>query len=149
MKAGEACNRSVVVVVEDESALAAAKLMREFHVGDLVIVRRTGSHRLPVGVVTDRDLVLEILAMEVAPDAVEVGDLVTAARLITVHESEEFDVAVQRMRDHGIRRLPVIDDAGSLVGIITADDVLEILAGELQDVVHLALTQSRRERRSR
>lgn len=149
MKVGEACNRSVVVVEEDESALAAAKLMREYHVGDLVIVRSTGSPRVPVGIVTDRDLVLEVLALEVDPDSVEVKDLVTSERLVTASEDEEFDSAVQMMRDYGVRRLPVVNDDGSLVGILTADDSLEIVCDELQGIVHLELTQSRREQRAR
>lgn len=149
MKVGEACNRSVVVVEEDESALAAAKLMREYHVGDLVIVRSTGSPRVPVGIVTDRDLVLEVLALEVDPDSVEVKDLVTSERLVTASEDDEFDSAVQMMRDYGVRRLPVVNDDGSLVGILTADDSLEIVCDELQGIVHLELTQSRREQRAR
>lgn len=145
MNAGEACTRSVVYIGQKESALEAARLMRRFHVGDVVIVRENGERRVPVGIVTDRDLTLEVLALEIDPDSVEVGDLVTGGQLITARADEPVDAALGRMRDHGVRRLPVVDAQGGLVGILSTDDALELLAEELDGVVELVGRQRRRE----
>lgn len=149
MNVGEACTRSVVYIGEKESALEAARLMRRFHVGDVVIVRENGDRRIPVGIVTDRDLALEVMAVEVDPNSVEVGDLVTSTRLVTVHADEDVDAALELMRDHGVRRLPVVDAEGTLIGILSTDDALEFVAEELDDVVELVGRQRRREEQLR
>lgn len=145
MNVGEACTRSVVYMGEKESALEAARLMRRFHVGDVVIVRQNNGARLPVGIVTDRDLALEILALEVDPGTVAVGDMVTTTPLVTAHEAEDLDTVLDRMRDHGVRRLPIVDSTGLLVGILSADDTLELLTEGLNDLVQLVTHQRRRE----
>lgn len=149
MNVGEACTRSVVFIEEKESALEAARLMRRFHVGDVVIVRENAERRVPVGIVTDRDLALEVLALEIDPDSVEVGDLLTSNRLITARADEDLEAALERMRNHGVRRLPVVDAGGTLIGILSTDDALEFLAEELDDVVELVGRQRRREEQLR
>ena len=145
MKVGDACTRPAVVVGEQESALDAARRMRRFHVGDLIIVRDTPRGQIPTGIVTDRDLALEVVAQEVEPDAVEVRDLKTAARLVIAHEEEDLEAAMDRMRENGVRRLPVVDGDGMLVGILTADDALELLSEGLSDLVRIVGRQRRTE----
>ncbi len=145
MKVGEACTRSVVYIGEKESALQAARLMRQFHVGDVVIVRQSNGGRVPVGIVTDRDLALEILALGVDPESVEVGDMVTSNGLVTAREDEDLDTVLDRMRDHGVRRLPIIDTKGALVGVLSTDDTLELLTEGLNDIVRLVTHQRQRE----
>lgn len=149
MNVGEACNRSVAFIGQQESALQAARLMRELHVGDLVIVRETDDKRIPVGIVTDRDLVLEIVAQGIDPASVEVVDLATDGRLVTAEVNEPLELALERMRGHGVRRLPVVNSSGGLVGILAADDVLELIAEELNDIIRLASIQRKREERLR
>ena len=149
MKVGEACTRPAVVIGEKESALEAARLMRRFHVGDLVIVREGATDRVPVGMVTDRDLALEILAQDVDPDAVEVADLAVERRLVTASEDEDLEEALERMRTNGVRRLPVVDGEGHVVGVLSADDALELLTEGLSDLVHLVGRQRRLETRIR
>lgn len=149
MNVGEACNRSVAFIGHQESAFDAARLMRELHVGDLVVVRETNDKRIPVGIVTDRDLVLEVLAQGVDPASVEVIDLATTGRLVTGGADEPLEVALERMRGHGVRRLPVVNASGGLVGILTADDVLELIADELTEIVRLVGLQRKREERLR
>ncbi|TVS15453.1 MAG: CBS domain-containing protein [Gammaproteobacteria bacterium] len=142
MKTGTACNRTVFCVDGNESAREASRLMREHHVGDLVITREERGRRVPVGLVTDRDLVLEVLAQDIDPEMVTVGDLFTGPRLITAAVDEDLEDTVHSMRSHGVRRVPVVDKDGALVGIITMDDMLGLMAGQLLDVTRLISRQT-------
>lgn len=133
MRVGEACSRSVVIVGPSTPVSEAAKLMREHHVGSLVVVG-DGAARQPLGIVTDRDFVVEVLSAGIDYRAVSVGEIM-APKLIRAAEEESVLDALHRMRAHGLRRLPVVNAAGNLVGIVTFDDLLEIIAEELGDIV--------------
>jgi CBS domain-containing protein len=130
MPIGEICNREVIIVQRDDTVLQAAKLMRQHHVGDLLAVEERDGRRIPVGIVTDRDLVVEILAPGLDSTVITVGDIMVT-KLATVKESSGIFEAFQYMRSKGIRRLPVVDDDGGLVGIVSLDDLLVLLANEL------------------
>jgi len=106
MSIGEICNRETVFSTKDSSIQQAAPLMREHHVGDLVIVEENAGRRIPVGILTDRDLVIEILAKDVDVDNVTVGDVVSNL-LMTARESDGLYETMQRMRAKGVRRVPV------------------------------------------
>lgn len=149
MKVGDICNRKVMVIDRDDSALNAARMMRETHVGDLIIVSYDGERRFPIGIVTDRDIALEIVAQEVDPDSVSVGDLFTSSVLLTATEDEDLDTVLDSMRSHGVRRLPVVSQDGSLVGIVTVDDILDRMTDRLSDIVRLTVIQRQREARLR
>ena len=136
MTIGLICNRDAVIIRSDESIHQAAKLMREYHVGSVIVVEDTPLGVKPVGVLTDRDLVVEILALQLQPEAVSIGD-VMSFELVTAFEDDGIWVTLKRMRNQGIRRLPVTNQAGMLVGILTMDDILELLVGELNDLVKL------------
>ncbi len=142
------CNREVVVAAPDTSAREAAELMRIHHVGDLVVVEQRGGERCPVGLITDRDLVVEIIAQKVDPASVTVGDLMTRD-VETVHEATDFWDALLHMRSCGVRRVPVVDDRGGLVGIFTFDDALELVSEAMVDLVKIVAGQVGRERRTR
>jgi CBS domain-containing protein len=148
MTIGTICNREVVVARKDAAVQEAAQLMRQYHVGDLVVVEDRGAVRIPVGILTDRDLVVEVLAKGVAPDTVTAGDIMTTD-IVTGHESDSIWATLQRMRTKGIRRLPVVDGAGGLVGILTMDDLLELFAGELADLSKLISREQDREKAAR
>ena len=133
MKTGEACNRTVVVVGRDTPLDEAARLMREHHVGSLVVAE-DGNGRRPTGIVTDRDLVIEVLAAGLDYRTMTAGEIM-AARLISAGEDDDCLDTLKLMRTHGVRRIPVLGRKGDLVGIVTADDLLEIVAEELGDIV--------------
>lgn len=136
MPIGEICNREVVISFPKESAVEAARLMRQYHVGDLVIVEEGKDGRVPVGIVTDRDLVVEVMAKEVDPARFTVGDLMSRD-LLTVREQDGIYETIQRMRIHGVRRVPVVDASGGLVGIVSIDDLFSLLAEEMTDLVRV------------
>ena len=148
MPIGEICNRDVVVVQRNESVLEAAKLMRHHHVGDVVVVEERGGLRVPVGLVTDRDLVVEIVATELDPGVITVEDIMEP-ELACVKDTEGIFETVQYMRGRNIRRVPVVDEGGGLIGILSLDDLLELLSEELLAIAKLVRYQRQKEMKRR
>jgi len=141
---GEICNREVVFARRDETVRAAAQLMREHHVGDLVVVDERDGRRVPAGILTDRDIVVGIVAKHLYPDVLAVGDVI-GPELVIAKESDGVSETIELMRAKGVRRIPVIDAAGALVGIVTADDMLDLLAEELSGLSRIVSREQRRE----
>lgn len=148
MTIGEICNRDTVFIKREGSIGEAARIMRENHLGDLIVVEEKGIRRLPVGMLTDRDLVIEILAKGIDPATVTVGDIMNSD-LLTTQEGDDTYQTMQRMRTKGVRRLPVVDAGGSLVGIVTINDFLDLLSSELTALARAVTQEQRRERRAR
>lgn len=136
MSVGEICNRNVAVVEKERSIQEAAELMRKRHVGDLIVVGYDHNRKIPIGIVTDRDIVVELIAKKIPTDAVTVGD-VMSYELVTAMEDDDLLQTLKLMRAKGARRLPVVDSGGSLVGILTVDDIVGLLAETLSDVSKL------------
>ena len=148
MAIGEICNREVITIQRDETVLEAAKLMRQYHVGAVIVIDKLDGRTAPVGIITDRDLVVEVLATELDETVITVGDIMTP-EVFTLKESTEASEAVQLMRRKTTRRLPVVDEDGELVGILTLDDVLELLSEELLDLAKLVRYEQKKEIRHR
>lgn len=134
MNAGELCNRSVVIAARDLPVQKAAELTRTHHVGCVVVVEEGALGARPLGILTG-DIVLAVVAKEVAARSLRVSE-VMSADLLVVREGDSILDALPRMRNRGIRRVPVVDAAGSLVGILAADDMLEAVAEQLDEIVH-------------
>jgi CBS domain-containing protein len=141
---GEVCNRGVIVVDKAESIPTAARLMREYHVGSVVVVEGDEGTWKPVGIVTDRDLVLEVLAEEIISAKLRVGDL-TGSDLLALPEDGDVGDAIKAMRDHGVRRAPVVDEEGFLVGILAVDDIIDLISEQLSDIVGVMIHGQKRE----
>lgn len=144
MKASEFCNREVVVIERDASVQEAAKLMREHHVGSIIVVGTNEMSHRPIGVLTDRDIVIEFIAKELSPTDIAVGDAMSF-ELVTVSEDCELFEVVETMKRHGVRRIPVVDTEGSLVGLVASDDALDLLVEQLSDLVAVVEHQWREE----
>ena len=136
MSVGEICNRNVAVVAKESSIQEAAELMRKRHVGDLIVVGDDHNRKIPIGILTDRDIVVELIAKKVPADAVTVGDIMSY-ELVTAMEDDDMLQTLKLMRAKGARRLPVVDAGGSLVGVLTVDDIVELIAATLSDVSKL------------
>lgn len=136
MSVGEYCNRKVVIAERETSVREAARLMRNYHTGDLVVVEHRENRNVPVGIVTDRDLVIEVLAEDAPLDSLTLADLVSQ-ELATVNEKEELWMVLNHMRLLGVRRMPVVDNGGALVGILTMDDAVELIAEALSHMAQL------------
>ena len=148
MKAGELCNREVVTATREMSILDAARLMRDYHVGSLIIVESTENRKEAVGILTDRDIVIEVIAEAVGLDEVTIGDVMSYALLKVSDEESVFETA-QRMRARGVRRVPVISGTGELVGILALDDILSLLSEELSLLTKVTSRESEQEKKKR
>ena len=130
MTVGKFCNREVIIAEKDCTIAEVAKLMRRHHVGDVVVVTTSGDRTRPVGILTDRDIVIEVIAADVPLDAVAAGD-VMSYELVTAREGDSIWDTLQHMRAKGIRRVVVVNAAEELQGILSIDDLLELFAEEL------------------
>jgi len=148
MSVGEVCNREVVYVGPEASVGEAARLMREYHVGDLVVADAEAGKLRPRGILTDRDIVVEVVAEDVPCDQVTVSD-VMATELLTAAEDDDLLDTVRRMREQGVRRVPVVDHDGLLIGILTVDDLVDLLSEQLGSIVALFGKAARHERQRR
>ena len=139
---------TLVAVVEPEtSALEVAQLMRRHHIGALVVVDAIDKNK-PVGIVTDRDLVLELMAEGLDPSVFTAGDIMTVD-LVTARPDMDALEAMQLMKKNRLRRLVVVDKAGHLAGIVTIEDVLALLTTELAGFAAVLATARDHETRSR
>jgi CBS domain-containing protein len=148
MTVGQICNRVVVFAFRNTPLPDAAKLMRENHIGSLVIVDESDRGRIPVGMLTDRDIAIAVVAQALDPRTLTAGE-VMSGELVTANEQDDMLDTLQRMRRRGVRRVPVLTAAGTLAGIVTLDDLLELVAEQLGDVVKAIATEQSREARSR
>lgn len=148
MPIGEICNRDVVILQQEDTVLDGAKLMRQHHVGDVVVVEERNGVQFPIGIVTDRDLVVEIMATGLDQTVITVGDIMVK-ELVTVKESTGIFETIQYMRSKAVRRLPIVDEDGALVGILALDDLLELLSEELLAIAKLIRRQRKKETRHR
>ena len=144
MAVGELCRREVIVAPRDITVRRAASLMRERHVGCVVLVEEQDGRRRPCGIVTDRDIVVAVTALGLDADVIRAGD-VAAKELLEINQTAGIAETVSVMRMKGVRRLPVVDHEGFLVGIIAADDILELLAQELSGLASMVSHEYRKE----
>lgn len=148
LSAGEICNRIVVVAERSTPLPAAAQRMREQHVGCLVVVEEAALGRRVVGMLTDRDIVTAIVAKEVDPTLVRVGEVMSREPLTAREVDTVLDV-LAAMRQRGVRRVPVVGAQGGLVGILALDDVLGVLAEQMRAVVAVIESGSSKEKQRR
>ena len=148
MKIGDVCNREVVFVNREVTVQAACKLMRHYHVGSLVVVDEVNGKRVPLGIITDRDIVVEINAMDLDGKVITAGDIMSP-ELVTAQESLGPQEAIELMRFKGVRRLPIVDEEGRLVGIVTIDDLLAVLADALFGISQVVSREQLHEGRAR
>jgi len=144
----EICTPDVVHCTPDTTALGLARLMRERHVGDVVVIEGDDSDQTPIGLVTDRDIVVEVLARERDPAAICAREIMRKP-LVIARATEDASQAVERMKAHGVRRIPVMDDQRRLAGIVCLDDLLRQLAAEAGALAAIISREQDREHRGR
>ena len=144
----EVCVLDIAFCGRDAGILEAARLMRQHHTGDLIVVDDPHGDRVPVGIVTDRDIVVEVLANELDLATTTVAQIM-CAKLVSAGAAEDISEAIERMRQHGVRRLPVVDHDGSLLGIVTLDDMLKLHAAQASALADIVSKEQSREQRAR
>lgn len=148
MNAFALCTREVATCGPQTSIVEAAASMRALHAGDLVVVREEAGVRVPVGVLTDRDIVLAVVSQDTSPAKLYAGDVMSAPAVLA-NGNDDFWLLVRRMRLHGVRRLPVVGEDGALVGIVTLDDLLHAAANLLDELRLIAARQEHLEEKRR
>lgn len=127
------CAHSIVTADRSRTLQECAALMGENHVGSVLVTEEAPGGPQAVGIVTDRDLVVEAMARGLAPAQASIGQI-TARRLVTVPSTASIDEAIQVMKREGVRRLLVAAPDRRLVGIISMDNLLDALAGEIAGI---------------
>jgi CBS domain-containing protein len=148
MTAGEYCNRKVVIAEPEMSVTEAAVLMRQHHVGDLVVVEKRDGKTLPAGIVTDRDLVIEVIAQKVDPETLTIKDIMSAG-VASVKEDETLLDVLEAMQKKSVRRIVVVDHEGELQGLLSADDAIELIAEAMTNLTKLVGREISRETKQR
>lgn len=142
------CTPDVISCTGDSTVLHAARLMRQHHVGDVVVVDEAETDQSPIGVVTDRDIVVEVLGKELDPARVTLRQIIRTP-VVIASTSEDIAQAVERMRYHGVRRIPVVDESSRLAGILCLDDLLKRLAADAAILAEVVTREQDREHRAR
>jgi CBS domain-containing protein len=144
MRAGELCSREVYLARPGDALVDAVREMRRRHVGSIVVVEPAGKNLKPIGVVTDRDIVCGQLARGADLYCLTVGD-VMSTDLTTVGENDDVAQVIKQLATAGVRRAPVVNPTGELVGIVSFDDVLPLVSAELAGLARLIGIQSHAE----
>ena len=144
----EICTPEVICCAPQTNALEAARLMRHKHVGDLVVVDDPDDERTPLGVVTDRDLVVEVMATGLEPSTTTLASLIHSP-VVIANESEDTSQVIDRMRTHGVRRIPVVDDHGAVVGIVTLNDLLHVVVSDARALLEITVKGQKHEQHLR
>jgi len=141
MKVSAICTPHVVTIPPGGSVLQAAQLMREHHVGDVIVVELTPRGQIPLGIITDRDIVIGIVAQGITDlGNVRASDAM-ARDLMTIGADDDVFRAMEKMSRRSLRRLPVVNAIGVLVGIVTYDDVLRGMAHRMADLTRTVTAQ--------
>jgi CBS domain-containing protein len=148
MRIANIVTRQVETCAADETAASLASRMLSAHVGNLVVIEHRNGESVPIGIVTDRDLVIAVMAPKLDANSVTAGQIMSHG-LVVVCESDDVSIALDEMRRSGVRRLPVVDDSGKLTGIVALDDVMAYLASLLVDVSRIGQVQPIEEQRAR
>ena len=144
LNVGGICNRAVVFAYKHMSVAEAARLMLEEHVGSLVVVEETDNGRVVIGMLTDRDIVVAVVARDFNAQTLRVADVMSSG-LVTARAEDSVHDVLGLMRRHGVRRIPITTEQDVLIGIVTLDDLLEIAAEELRGFVQAIESERKRE----
>jgi len=136
--------RSVVSVPRSSSLQQAAALMRQYHVGALLVTEDAPGTDQAIGIITDRDLVMQAMAEGVGPDDLTVDEVMTP-EIAGVAESADAHEAMVTMRELGVRRLAVTGQGGALVGILSFDDIVDALSIEMESLAGVIRSERGRE----
>lgn len=148
MNAAMLCTRDVATCTTQATVVDAAGMMRDAHAGDLVVVHEQAGRCVPVGMVTDRDVVLTVVRADAQPGSLFVGDIMSTP-VVIANADDDIWLLAKRMRQHGVRRLPVVGGDGELVGVVSLDDLLRAAAALLDELRLVAARQTYFEEKQR
>jgi CBS domain-containing protein len=136
----QVCVHNVVAIEHDIPLVQCAKIMHDAHVGSLVVIEVRDGLNIPVGILTDRDIAVKVVAFALEPDIFTARDIM-AQPLITALPEENLRLVLSRMRNNGVHRVPVVSVEGALIGILAVDDVWENLLEEVDSLERILLAK--------
>ena len=144
MDIGTVCTRQPVTVPANEPLSQVARLMHERHIGAVIVVKRPLDRIVPAGIITDRDVVRAHVERHADLAMLDAERVMTREPLV-LEAHTPLEEGIRRMRARGVRRAPVVDAAGALIGIVSSDDIVAAIAAELAELAQLIAAQPRRE----
>ena len=144
LSVGALCTRILMIVRADTPLVDAAMCMRREHVGCVVVVEKKGHGEVPLGILTDRDIVVSVVAVGIDPRVLTVADAMTRD-VTVVDEDDSLGAALSTMRQHGVRRVPVVSKDGWLVGLLSVDDLVAALTLQTQALTETLVAGRQRE----
>lgn len=148
MKVGDICANNFLHVSSQETILNIAKLMRSQNQGSVVVIEGNDGQITPSGLITERDIVIEVVAAKIDASEVTADDILNG-ELVTVKDTVELSDALNHLRYFGVRRAPVVDKDGHLVGLFSIDDALPILSAQFSEIMQLMSNESYNESQQR
>lgn len=139
MTIGDYCKHVVITTSKNTNVFDAAKLMKKHNIGNVVVVDETNGGT-PIGIFTDRDITIKIVADEIDPRKLTVGDAMTQD-LLVLQEHQSIQEAIDKMCAKKVRRAPIIDKNNKIIGIATVDDLLLLFSDELGSLAKLVRKQ--------
>lgn len=144
MTIGTVCSRDPVTAPADAPLAALARLMRDRHVGAIIVTKQPIDRPVPVGVVTDRDIVCAQIDRAADLFTLNAEDVMTRDPLVLT-DTMSLAEGIERLRDRGVRRAPVVDNSGGLIGLVSIDDLFAAMAEDLMQLARLVARQPKRE----
>jgi CBS domain-containing protein len=148
MNIGQICTRKPLTVEASDPLAVAARVMCDRHIGSVIVVMRPADRPVPVGMITDRDIVRAQLEHHADLNVLSAEQVMTRDPLI-LEDQTPLDLAIGKLRARGVRRAPVVDLHGGLIGIVSTDDIVKAIANELGSLSRLIGDQPSHEGQSR
>lgn len=137
------CKTEVVTIDRKATLKSVSELMQKKHVGSIIVTEGFNGKKIPAGIITDRDIALTLGTSPKPQDIIV--DQIMQSQPVTVKTSEGIYETIVKMREYGIKRMPVVMADGSLFGIISADDLLTLMGEEINNLAKIPETQVSRE----
>lgn len=139
MTIGKLCKCDVITASKNMSVQEAARLMKKHNIGDIIIVDEEKDGK-PIGIFTDRDIAIKIIAEEADPQSITVGDAMSE-ELLVLKDYQHFQESLDMMCAKGVRRAPIVDQHDKIIGIAAVDDLILLLIDELGSLAKLIRRQ--------
>ena len=141
------CEKDVICLKPSDTVFDAAERMCADHVGNVVIVDDKNSRKIPVGMLTDRDIVINSIAKKLNPESIKISDIMSK-KVVTASEDIEISDLIQLITTEGVSRLPIVDSSGALIGILSSKRLFQYMAQGLCLLSSLSIQQQKREEKT-
>jgi len=144
MKIGDICTRNPATVSTSATLAEVARLMKDRHIGTVIVTKAPLDRPVATGIITDRDIACAQLDRRSDLASLSAEEVMTRNPL-EINAEDALDKAIAKLRARGVRRAPVVSSSGALIGVISTDDLFAYVARELMLLARLVTLQPRQE----